>query len=96
MKRVKIIDAIMGTGKTDDAIEKKKKERPKSSHVANHYYILEGIGRFENMKDLRMFLGVSREAIRKLMHRKVIKKIMNSSQELQNVEENEEENNTRI
>lgn len=93
MSKIEIIDAVMGTGKTDNEIDRMKKERPQSSKVAGHYYILEDIGRFENMKDLRMFLGVSREAIRKLMHRKVIKKFMNSSQELQNVEENEGGNN---
>lgn len=96
MKKVKIIDTIMGSGKTYDAIDRMKKERQRSSQITDHFYILEGIGRFENMKDLRMFLAVSREAIRKLMHRGVIKKIMNSSQELLNVEEYEDGNNTKF
>jgi len=61
-----------------------QRESQQSSQIAHHYYILEGIGRFENMKDLRMFLGVSRQAIRKLMQAGVIKKMnqKNHSQEL--------------
>ena len=60
-----------------------KRERQQSSQIAHHYYILEGVGRFENMKDLRGFLGVSRAAIRKLMHAGVIKKMRETnSQEL--------------
>ena len=73
-----------------------KKERQQSSQIAGHFYILEGIGRFDNMKDLRMFLGVSREAIRRLMHRGVIKRINNDCQEQQNVEENGDGNNAKI
>jgi hypothetical protein len=78
-------------------MDRMKRERQQSSQIVPHFYILEGIGRFENMKDLRSFLGVSRLAIRNLMDRGVIKKFMNCSQELLNTEDDEEgRNSTRI
>jgi ribosomal protein S25 len=65
------------------ARDRVKRERQQTSQIAPHFYILKGIGRFENMKDLRSFLGVSRQAIRKLMQAGVIKKIIETnSQEL--------------
>lgn len=72
-------------------MEEMKRESQQSSQIAPHFYILEGIGKFENMKDLRSFLGVSRQAIRRLMHCGVIKRINNCSQELLNIEEYEQE-----
>lgn len=40
-----------------------------------HYYLIKGLGKFDNMKELRMILKVSRQAIRMLMRVGVIKKI---------------------
>lgn len=53
-----------------------KEGNQRSSQIVNHYYILKGVGRFDNMKDLRTFIGVSRHAIRKLMEAGVIEKIL--------------------
>ena len=44
--------------------------------ISPHYYLIKGLGKFQNMKELRLALGVSREAIRMLMHVGLIKKII--------------------
>lgn len=40
-----------------------------------HYYLIKGLGKFENMKELRTTLKVSRQAIRMLMRVGIIKKM---------------------
>jgi len=47
----------------------------KTVEISPHYYLINGIGKFDNMKELRMTLGVSRNAIRMLMKVGIIKKI---------------------
>lgn len=47
----------------------------KTVEISPHYYLINGLGKFDNMKDLRMTLRVSRNAIRMLIHVGVIKKI---------------------
>ena len=52
-----------------------EKLEEQSIAIKQHYYLIEGLGTFDNMKDLRMTLKVSRQAIRMLMEAGVIKKI---------------------
>ncbi len=52
-----------------------KKLEEQSLAIKSHYYLIRGLGTFDNMKDLRMTLKVSRQAIRMLMEAGVIKKI---------------------
>lgn len=60
-----------------------KRSSRRTSQKTPHYYRLEGVGIYENMKDLRSFLGISRQAIRLLMRAGVVKKILKTpSQEL--------------
>ena len=54
--------------------ERKKLEK-QSIEIPQHYYFIKGLGKFDNMKDLRMKLKVSRQAIRMLMEAGVIIKI---------------------
>ncbi len=51
-----------------------KKLEEQSIDIKPHYYLIRGIGTFNNMKDLRMTLKVSRQAIRMLMEAGVNKK----------------------
>jgi len=50
-------------------------EIEKPSQIAPHYYFIRGLGKFDNMKDLRTCLGVSRQAIRMLLRVGIIQKI---------------------
>ena len=54
--------------------ERKKLEK-QSIEIPQHYYYIKGLGKFDNMKDLRMTLKVSRQAIRMLMRAGIIIKI---------------------
>jgi len=47
----------------------------KTIEISPHYYLINGLGKFDNMKELRMTLGVSRNAIRMLIQAGIIKKI---------------------
>lgn len=49
--------------------------REQSTKIHTHHYLIKGLGTFENMKDLRLTLRVSLEAVRMLMRVGVIKKI---------------------
>ena len=51
------------------------KSKENLSTIQPHYYLIKGLGKFDNMKDLRMTLKVSRQAIRMLMRVGIIKKI---------------------
>lgn len=50
-------------------------EIEETSQITPHYYLIKGLGKFDNMKDLRTCLGVSRQAIRLLLKAGVIQKI---------------------
>ena len=45
------------------------------SQIKPHHYIIKGLGKFDNMKELRAALGVSRNAIRLLLRVGIIQKI---------------------
>jgi hypothetical protein len=55
--------------------EKMELEKELSAEIQPHYYLINGLGKFDNMKDLRMTLKVSRQAIRMLMRVGVIKRV---------------------
>lgn len=50
-------------------------EDKQSVKIKSHYYYIQGLGVFDNMKELRTTLKVSRQAIRMLMRVGIIKKI---------------------
>ena len=52
-----------------------KKLEEQLLEIKPHYYLIQGLGKFHNMKELRMTLNVSRQAIRMLMEAGVITKI---------------------
>ena len=52
-----------------------KTEQTKTNQITPHYYYIHGLGKFDNMKDLRMTLKVSRQAIRMLMRVGIIKRV---------------------
>ena len=53
----------------------RKELEEQSNDIPPHYYYIKGLGKFDNMKDLRMTLRVSRQAIRMLMRVGIIIKI---------------------
>jgi len=53
----------------------RKELEEQSIEIPPHYYYIKGLGKFDNMKDLRMTLRVSRQAIRMLMRAGIIIKI---------------------
>ena len=56
-------------------MDDREKLKEQSEQIKPHYYYIKGLGKFDNMKDLRMTLKVSRQAIRMLMEAGVIIKI---------------------
>ena len=50
-------------------------EEDQSIKIQPHYYLINGLGKFDNMKDLRSTLKVSRQAIRMLMRVGIIKRV---------------------
>ena len=50
--------------------------KKRTVEISPHHYLIKGLGKFQNMKELRIALGVSREAIRMLMQVGVIIKIV--------------------
>ena len=50
--------------------------KKRTVEISPHHYLIKGLGKFQNMKELRLALGVSREAIRMLMQVGVIIKIV--------------------
>ena len=55
--------------------EKMELKKELSAKIQPHYYFINGLGKFDNMKDLRMTLKVSRQAIRMLMRVGIIKRV---------------------
>lgn len=55
-------------------IGKMNAEIKQTNQIRQHYYYVHGLGKFENMKDLRTTLKVSRQAIRMLMRVGLIQK----------------------
>ena len=52
-----------------------KTDQTQTNQITPHYYYIQGLGIFDNMKELRTTLKVSRQAIRMLMRVGVIKRI---------------------
>lgn len=52
-----------------------KAEQTQTIQITPHYYYIQGLGKFENMKELRLNLRISRQAIRMLMRVGIIKRV---------------------
>ncbi len=48
-----------------------------------HYYILPDGSCFDNMKEARYYMGIGTDAFRSLVRKRIIKKVVNTQQQLQ-------------